>query len=117
MEYKVGRLLGNKPKEHALSDISDKLLDGDVVRLTSDIIDSAVITSDITIDGQGHTYYVEDAGGAGLILKNNCRVINCNFVIGKKTNGIYARVYNLNVELENCTFKHVSWEDSYPSIT
>lgn len=116
MEYKVGRLLGNKPKEHALSDISDKLLDGDVVRLTSDIIDSAVITSDITIDGQGHTYYVEDAGGAGLILKNNCRVINCNFVVGMKTNGIYIKVANSNVELENCRFNHKSWEEIYPSV-
>lgn len=116
MEYKVGRLLGNKPKERALSAISDKLIDGDVVLLTSDIIDSVVITSAITLDGQGHTFFVEDEKGAGLILENHIKIQNCHFVIGKKTNGVYARMNNLSLEFENCTFDHNTWDEVFPSV-
>ncbi|MFD1317552.1 AAA family ATPase [Loigolactobacillus zhaoyuanensis] len=116
MNYKIGRLLGNKPKEAALLEIAGKLQNGDTVVLISDIIDSVTINAAITIDGQGHTFHVENAE-AGLQLYNHCKIKNCNFVIGEKANAITTRSAGIELYLEDCTFTHQTFTNAYPAVS
>ncbi|CAM3223939.1 AAA family ATPase [Vagococcus fessus] len=115
MEYKVGRLLGNKPKEGVLTAITAKLKDGDIIKLTSDIMDSVSLRAAVTIDGQGHTIHIEE-GSAGLNLHHHCTIKNCHFLGETKTNAIISRKPGLVLTLENCTFSHKEEGDYSPSL-
>lgn len=115
MEYKVGRLLGNKPKEGVLTALSAKLKDGDVIKLTSDIMDSVSLRAAVTIDGQGHTMHI-DEGTVGLNLHTHCTIRNCHFVGETKTNAIISRQVGIVLTLENCTFSHKEEGNYLPSL-
>ncbi|PIO82827.1 hypothetical protein BSQ39_04175 [Loigolactobacillus backii] len=115
MQYKIGRLLGNKPKEAAFMAIENKLQNGDTVVLNSDIIDSVTINAAITLDGQGHTFHVEDET-VGINLHNHCQIVNCNFDIGEKANGISVRETGIELSLQDCTLLHHSGDNVYESL-
>lgn len=113
--FHVGRKLGNKPKEAAISEIAGQLQDGDTVILDSDIVDNVTINAIIEIEGQGHTLFVE-SGNGGLNLHTHCRISNLNFVMNENANGIFVRQPNCELYLEDCTFEHQSPNNASPSI-
>ncbi|KRK45292.1 AAA family ATPase [Dellaglioa algida] len=114
--YTIGRRLGTKPKEYAFSEIEDKLKDGDTVVLNSDIIDAVSIHAQITIDGNGYTFYVPE-GKSGINLYNHCKIENCNMVLGENRSGIASRVSGVELHLENFTVAHESSKNFSLSIS
>lgn len=115
--FKIGRMVGNKPKEYPFADIVDKLQDGDTVVLISDIIDSVSLDVAITIEGNGHTFFVEE-GKVGITLRNDCVIQNCIFSVADKANGIKASKHNLEVYLSKVDFYHENnfSDNTYPSV-
>ncbi|MHC9537830.1 AAA family ATPase [Dellaglioa sp. BT-FLS60] len=114
--YTIGRRLGTKPKEYAFSEIEDKLEDGDTVVLNSDIIDVVSIHAQITIDGNGHTFYVPE-GKSGINLHNHCKIENITMILGENRSGITSRVSGLELDLENFTVVHESSENFSSSLS
>lgn len=110
---KLDVIFGSEPKEDALSEISDKLIDGDTVELISDINEKVVIHAAITIIGNGHKIFTR---GGGLNLHNHCEINDCHFMVGNDANGIVLRKPDLELFLKNCTFEHISDEIILPSI-
>lgn len=117
--FQVGGKQGENPKEKAISAILEQVEDGDTIVLTSDIIDSFNLKHIVTIDGQGHTFFVADET-VGINLYAHCKIKNCRLVVGRKANGINIRQAKTELYLENCVLTHRDTEnlaEIYPSIS